>query len=106
MESEEIEKLKVCGAACLPVDESLVACGLTRPQWDESEEIRAAYRKGYIMTKLKVRQTVAKLAAEGDPAMVKIYVGFEKESAADEPEVLNVQDAGNAQTKLGGYEDL
>ena len=75
---ELLQCMEDCGAAEMPLDETFEICGISQEQFDGCEKLRLAYRRGQLKSKLLVRQSVVKMAAAGSPAMVKLYLDFNR----------------------------
>lgn len=76
MTQEELQAIEDCGAAEMPLDETCLICEINPDEFERNEEVRKAYRRGQLKSKLKIRQAVVKMAQEGVPQMVKIYQDF------------------------------
>ncbi|MBQ6473443.1 MAG: hypothetical protein IJJ33_15765 [Victivallales bacterium] len=73
MTEEQIEVFRNCGGAEMPLEESCMIAECTMEEFAECEEAQNAYRAEQLKTKLKIRQTVIKLAKEGVPKCIQIY---------------------------------
>ena len=69
-----IKTVARCGGAELAIEETCEIAGISVADFNASEELRAVYRREQLRTKLAIRQAVIKLAKEGVPQMVKIYL--------------------------------
>jgi len=82
-EAQKADPLQVfedCGAAEMPIAET------TEEDFLANAEAVRRYRVGQLRTKLTIRQSVVKMAREGVPQMVKIYMDFVADNtAADLP---------------------
>ena len=79
--SANLKAIEDCGAAEMPIDETCVIAEMSEENFAADEEAQARYRAGHLKTKLAVRQSVVKMAKEGVPQMVKIYLEFNAETA-------------------------
>lgn len=82
---ETLQTVEDCGAAEMPIDETCAIVEMTETDFAADKEAVLRYRIGHLKTKLAVRQSVARLAKEGVPTMVKIYLDFNKDSDAALP---------------------
>ncbi len=82
---EMLKTLEDCGAAEMPIEEACLIAEITEADFQADAEARARYMIGHLKTKLAVRQSVARLAKEGVPTMVKIYLDFNKEEGGVDP---------------------
>jgi hypothetical protein len=73
---EMLQTIEDCGAAEMPLDETLEIAEMTRAEWDSSSEAVRRYRKGQLMTKMSIRNAVIKGAKGGNPALLKAYQEF------------------------------
>lgn len=103
-QEEQDDTLRVfedCGAAEMPIPETCMIAETTEDEFLENAEAVKRYRIGQLRTKLAIRQSVVKMAREGVPQMVKIYLDFVSgNSAADLPTT-----AGDADGESGGEFD-
>jgi len=74
MSNEQIQVFADCGGAEMPIEEACLIAECTPEDFAGCPEAQAAYRMEQLRTKLKIRQAVVKLAKEGVPNMVKIYL--------------------------------
>ena len=73
MTPEQIEVFRNCGGAEMPLEESCMIAECTMEEFADCEEAQRAYRTEQLKTKLKIRQSVIKLAKEGVPKCIQIY---------------------------------
>lgn len=82
---ELLKTMEDCGSAEMPIDETCLIAEITEAEFQADTEARARYMLGHLKTKLAVRQSVARLAKEGVPTMVKIYLDFNKGGETSDP---------------------
>ena len=70
---ETLQAVEDCGAAEMPLAETLEIAELTENDWNRHPEAGRRYKKGQLKTKLAIRQAVVKGARSGNPAMLKAY---------------------------------
>ena len=75
---EQLEVIENCGSAEMPLDETAIIAECEIAEIVNDKTARARYHKGQLQSKLKIRQAVVKMAREGVPQMVKIYMDFNK----------------------------
>lgn len=96
MSEETPDPLQVfedCGAAEMPVAETCMIAETTVEDFYANAEALRRYRIGQLRTKLTIRQSVCKMAREGVPQMVKIYLDFVAENTdADLQNVVRAAD--------------
>jgi len=74
MTPEQLSVFADCGGANFPIPDACTIAGCTIEDFANSTEAQNAYRTEQLKTELKIRQSVIKMAKEGMPAMVKIYL--------------------------------
>lgn len=85
---ETLQAVEDCGAAEMPLAETLEIAELTENDWNRHPEAGRRYKKGQLKTKLAIRQAVVKGARSGNPAMLKAY--FELFTVQDEHETAHI----------------
>lgn len=85
-----LKAIEDCGAAEMPISETCIIAEMSEADFAADAEAQARYRRGQLQTKLAVRQSVVKMAKEGVPQMVKIYLDFNREGAATPIEIENL----------------
>lgn len=73
MDQETLDRIEECAAAGMSVTDTCTICEITETEYADSDEARKRYRLGKLRTELAVRQSVVKLAQNGDARMVKLY---------------------------------
>lgn len=76
MTEETLQALEDCGAAEMPLRETLIICQITEAEWNRNTKAREAYNRGQLKTKLAVRQQVIKNAKAGDAKALAEYRDF------------------------------
>ena len=75
---EQLQVIEDCGSAEMPLDETAIIAECEISEIVNNPDARKRYHKGQLQSKLKIRQSVVKMAREGVPQMVKIYNDFTK----------------------------
>jgi hypothetical protein len=94
-QADPLQVFEDCGAAEMPIPETCMIAETTEEEFLANAEAVKRYRIGQLRTKLTIRQSVVKMAREGVPQMVKIYLDFITENtAADLPMETGEADGG------------
>lgn len=75
---EQLSVIEDCGSAEMPLDETAIIAECEISDIINDKTARDRYHKGQLQSKLKIPQAVVKMAREGVPQMVKIYMDFNK----------------------------
>lgn len=75
---EQLSVIEDCGSAEMSLDETAIIAECEISDIINDKTARDRYHKGQLQSKLKIRQAVIKMAREGVPQMVKIYMDFNK----------------------------
>lgn len=81
---ETLRAVEDCGAAEMPLAETLEIAEITAEDWKNHPEAAKRYKKGQLKTKLAIRQAIVKGARSGNPALLKAYQDFTAEQKAAE----------------------
>lgn len=74
MTKDQLAVFADCGGANFPIPDACTIAGCTVEDFAADPEAQNAYRTEQLKTELKIRQAVIKMAKEGMPAMVRIYL--------------------------------
>ena len=80
MTEEQYQAIEDCGAAEMRVSETCEIVEITEAEFYGDETAMRRFHKGQLLSKLKIRQAVIRMASEGVPQMVKLYQDFTKET--------------------------
>ncbi len=80
MTEEQYQAIEDCGAAEMLVSETCEIVEITETDFYNDQEAVRRFHKGQLLSKLKIRQAVVRMAREGMPQMVKLYQDFTKET--------------------------
>lgn len=94
---ETLQTIEDCGAAEMPIAETLEIAEMSETDWNATPEAAKRYRKGQLKTKMSIRNAIVKGAKSGNPALLKAYQEFAAESE-DAGILRRVTDEANAQT--------
>ena len=95
-----LKAIEDCGAAEMPVAETCIIAEMSEDEYSADKEAQARYQMGHLKTKLAVRQSVVKMAKEGVPQMVKIYLEFNQDpQSADFDQIGGVAPLAEAEKK-------
>lgn len=83
---EQLDTIENCGSCEMPLNETAIIAECELCEIINNKTARARYHKGQLQSKMKIRQAVVKMAREGVPQMVKIYMDFNKPVIPD-PEI-------------------
>ncbi|MGN0851846.1 MAG: hypothetical protein ACI4Q3_00550 [Kiritimatiellia bacterium] len=73
MTEETLQAIEDCGAAEMPLGETLIIAQITEAEWEKNAKARQAYERGQLKTKLAIRQQVIKNAKAGDAKALQQY---------------------------------
>lgn len=94
---DPLQVFEDCGAAEMPISETCMIAETTEEDFLANAEAVRRYRVGQLRTKLTIRQSVVKMAREGVPQMVKIYMDFVADNtAADLPGATGAADSAES----------
>ena len=79
LSDEQLKTIEACGQAEMPLDETCEIAEITMDEFLNNETAVKMYKRGQLSSKLKIRQKIVKLAADGMPQMVKFYLDFMRE---------------------------
>ena len=77
---ETLQVVEDCGAAEMPIPETLEIAELTPGDWKSHPEAGRRYKIGQLKTKMAIRQAIVKGARSGNPALLKAYQDFKAEN--------------------------
>lgn len=81
---ETLQAVEDCGAAEMPIPETLEIAELTAEDWKTHPEAAKRYKRGQLKTKLAIRQAIVKGARSGNPALLKAYQDFTAETKEEQ----------------------
>lgn len=84
--NEQLKSIEDSGAAEMPIEETAIILEVDLNDLISSPEAMQRYKKGQLETKFRIRQAVVRMAREGVPQMVKIYLDMQKTAIA--PEII------------------
>lgn len=90
---QTLQTVEDCGAAEMPIDETLEIAELNAEDWPQVEK---RYKIGQLKTKLAVRQAIIKGARSGNPALLKAYQEF-----AEKPDDQKIRAFSTAEAPEG-----
>jgi hypothetical protein len=96
---ETLETIESCGAAEMPLDETMEIVGMAEAEWQKHPAAAERYRKGQLRTKLEVRLAVVEGAKGGVPACLKEYKEFAMANE-DEDSSRNSREDGAAASEF------
>ena len=80
MTDAQYQSIEDCGAAEMLISETCEIVEITEADFYGDPEAVRRFHKGQLLSKLKIRQAVVRMAREGVPQMVKLYQDFTKET--------------------------
>ena len=106
---ETLQAIEDCGAAEMPITETLEIAEMTESEWKAHPEAGKRYKKGQLKTKIAIRQAIVKGAKSGNPALLKAYQEFAthtEESAILQHFTENITDCGRTGGDAAEFADI
>jgi hypothetical protein len=111
MTEEQYQAIEDCGAAEMLVSETCEIVEITETDFYGDPEAVRRFHKGQLLSKLKIRQAVVRMAREGVPQMVKLYQDFTKETGLsftkdDDPAAQDGQPQQDVELDMSAFGEI